>query len=330
VLNAYPQNFFSLLNKNNTPSDFFTLKFSAPNQLKISYVEIVEDKLVAKEIILTGKRKKKFFEVYFSKKQFFIPFLYGNFNIYRLRIGLDESGNIVVRNFSDFSGNVLFIGGGYNGETKSIFEKVENSAAAIPFSEDGKWGFKKKDEIIIQPVFDLVRAFDGNCARVCKNKKWGLIDAQGKYLSEIMYDSIRPIHSYKDALQYNFVYLDGKKGIITTDGQVTVPVIYDDIKNNGEFFELKMGGKIGLCTPEKIIIPAIYETLSYFIYHQYNYAEATRNGSIYFVDKNGFEYETMANPYYSKIGFLENGQPKYIPNLASKRKIVVQIENQDQ
>lgn len=328
--NTYNHDFFLLINKNNTKSDFFNLEFIDKNNLKISYDEIVENKFVSKEIILKGKRKKKFFEVYLSKKQFFIPILYGNFNIDRLRIGFDKTGKILVRNFSDYSGNILFIGGGFTGETKSLFEKVENSSSTIPFSNDGKWGFKKKNDTIINPLYDFVRAFDGNCARVYKNSKWGLIDNKGNYLSEIIYDSINPIITNNDdSLKHYFAYLNKKKGIINSTGKITVPVIYDEIKNNGEFLEIKIGDKVGFCSNEKVVIPSIYYRLSSYIYHQYNYAEAERNNIIYYVDKMGYEYQTKPNPYYSKIGFLENGQPKFIPHIESKRKIELEEQIKD-
>lgn len=318
------KDFFTLINKNNTKSDFFNLELIDKNNLKISYDEIVENKFVAKEIILKGKRKKKFFEVYFSKKQFFIPILYGNFEIDRLRIGFDKSGKILIRNFSDGTSNILFIGGGYSGESKSLFESVEKSSTTIPFSKDGKWGFKKQNETIVESEYDFVRAFDENYARVSKNNKWGLIDNKGNYLSEIIYDSINPINTSRDSLNHSFVYLNRKKGIINSTGKITVPVIYDEIKYNGEFLEIKIGDKVGFCNYENVIIPSIYSRLSSYIFHKYNYAEAERNNIIYFVDKMGFEYQTKPNPYYSKIGFLENGHPKYMPNLESKRKIDVE------
>ncbi len=327
---TYNQDFFSLINKSNTQSDFFNLEFIDKNNLKISYNEIAENKLMPKEIILKGKRKKKFFEIYLSKSQFFIPILYGNFNIDRLRIGFDETGKVLVRNFSDFSGNILFIGSGFSGESKYLFESVEKSSTTIPFSKNGKWGFKNKQEIVIDPKYDFVRAFDRDYARVCINNKWGLIDNKGNLLSEIIYDNIHPIITSNDnSLNYSFVYLNGKKGIINSNGKITVPVIYDEIRDNGEFFEIKTGTKIGYCTYENVIIPSIYDKLSSYIFHQYNYAEAERDNKIYYVDKMGFEYETKPNLLYSKIGFLENGQPKYIPNLESKRKIDIgeQLKN---
>jgi len=326
----YNKDFFSLINKSNTQSDFFNLEFIGKNDLKISFNEIVENKFVSKEIILKGKRKKKFFEVYFSKNQFFIPILYGNFDIDRLRIGFDKTGKILIRNFSDGSGNILFIGGGFSGESKSLFESVEKSSTIIPFSKDGKWGFKKRNDTIIKPIYDFVRAFDENIARVCKNNKWGLVDNKGNYLSEIIYDNINPIKTYNnDSLKYSFVYLNKKKGIINSTGKITVPVIYDEIKDNGEYLEIKIGDKVGFCNYENVIIPSIFSRLSSYIYHQYNYAEAERNNMIYYVDKMGYEYQTQPNPYYSKIGFLENGQPKYIPNIESKRKIYIEEQVKD-
>ena len=35
-------------------------------------------------------------------------------------------------------------------------------------------------------------------------------------------------------------------GIINSKGKITVPQIYDVIKNNGEFLEIKIGDKIGV------------------------------------------------------------------------------------
>lgn len=326
----YNKDFFSLINKSNTQSDFFNLEFIDKNNLKISYDEIVENKFVSKEIILNGKRKKKFFEVYFSKKQFFIPILYGNFDIDRLRIGFDKTGKILIRNFSDGSGNILFIGGGFSGESKSLFESVEKSSTIIPFSKDGKWGFKNKQEIVIEPKYDFVRAFDEEFARVCINRKWGIIDKKGNLLTEIIYNQIQPIKNYKDnSFRYSFVYINEKKGIINSTGKTTVPVIYDEIKDNGEFLEIKIGNKVGFCDYENVIIPSIYDKLSNYIFHQYNFAEAERNNKIYYVDKEGYEYQTKPNPLYSKIGFLENGQPKYIPDIETKRKIGIEEEYQN-
>lgn len=326
----YNKDFFSLINKSNTQSDFFNLEFIDKNNLKISYDEIVENKFVSKEIILNGKRKKKFFEVYFSKKQFFIPILYGNFDIDRLRIGFDKTGKILIRNFSDGSGNILFIGGGFSGESKSLFESVEKSSTIIPFSKDGKWGFKNKQEIVIEPKYDFVRAFDEEFARVCINRKWGIIDKKGNLLTEIIYNQIQPIKNYKDnSFRYSFVYINEKKGIINSTGKTTVPVIYDEIKDNGEFLEIKIGNKVGFCDYENVIIPSIYDKLSNYIFHQYNFAEAERNNKIYYVDKEGYEYQTKPNPLYSKIGFLENGQPKYIPDIETKRKIGIEEQYQN-
>ena len=326
----YNKDFFSLINKSNTQSDFFNLEFIDKNNLKISYDEIVENKFISKEIILNGKRKKKFFEVYFSKKQFFIPILYGNFDIDRLRIGFDKTGKILIRNFSDGSGNILFIGGGFSGESKSLFESVEKSSTIIPFSKDGKWGFKNKQEIVIEPKYDFVRAFDEVFARVCINRKWGIIDKKGNLLTEIIYNQIQPIKNYKDnSFRYSFVYINEKKGIINSTGKTTVPVIYDEIKDNGEFLEIKIGNKVGFCDYENVIIPSIYDKLSNYIFHQYNFAEAERNNKIYYVDKEGYEYQTKPNPLYSKIGFLENGQPKYIPDIETKRKIGIEEQYQN-
>ena len=48
-----------------------------------------------------GKKKKKYFEIYFHKKQFIIPLIYGTVLVERLRIGrYKKTNDLLIRNLS--------------------------------------------------------------------------------------------------------------------------------------------------------------------------------------------------------------------------------------
>jgi len=75
---------------------------------------------------LKGKKKKKYFEIYFRKEQFIIPLIYGRVSVERLRIGRHKKTNdLLIRNLSEQMGWILFIGGGYGGERPYVYKKME-------------------------------------------------------------------------------------------------------------------------------------------------------------------------------------------------------------
>ncbi|MEY4927676.1 MAG: hypothetical protein RI894_2112, partial [Bacteroidota bacterium] len=69
-----------------------------------------------------------------------------------------------------------------------------------PFSYDGKrWGYTNtKKRVVIKPIYDSTGLFINKTAIVGKNKKYGVIDFQGKAIIPIQYDFI-----YREANIFN-------------------------------------------------------------------------------------------------------------------------------
>jgi hypothetical protein len=109
-------------------ADFVTITFNSPSEIKLTYFD---GSLKEQERIFTGKMKHNYFEIYFSKQNIFIPFIYGNFDIDRIRIGKTKEGKLLIRNFIDNSGYLLLFAGGSSIETPYVFErnKEENRKA---------------------------------------------------------------------------------------------------------------------------------------------------------------------------------------------------------
>mgnify|MGYP007112265970 CR=1 FL=1 len=103
--------------------DSLRIQFLNDTTLQSSYLNN-DGVLIIRE--LKGKKKKKYFEVYFYKEQFFIPLIYSEISVNRLRIGkYKKTNNLLIRHFLEQSGNFLIITGGYGGEKPYVYERVE-------------------------------------------------------------------------------------------------------------------------------------------------------------------------------------------------------------
>ncbi len=305
-------------NINNEKADFVQLTFQEPNAVKLNYLVDSDKGTEAKEIILKGERKEQFLEIYFSKKQSFIPLIYSLIDVSRIRIGQDKNGDLLIKDFYDRSGNILFFGAGASDERSCNYKKVEQYTNLYPTFTNDKWGYSNsKKEIVISPKYDFAYVFKNNAAKVKLNNKWGLINAEGLEICPIIYDVLTSDYIYQSQPIY-LVEKNGKKGMLDLNGKEIIPVIYDYIDRlYSPEFRLKVGDKYGFATKEKIIIPAIYDEVESF--ESSEYVVAKKNGNIYLVDKQGFEYETGL--YKLKDVLFKNQTHYYKPILSSKRKI---------
>jgi hypothetical protein len=129
---------------------------------------------------------------------------------------------------------------------------------------DGKWGFIDiTGEFVIKPIFDEVDQYDFNGfpATVMINNKTGLIDKFGNYIIKPEFDEVKVLkqdlycvrnnklwiylnnngqalneHSYDSidhgicwGMKYDYVYKNGKCGLVDTTGNQATSIIYDDI-----------------------------------------------------------------------------------------------------
>lgn len=299
-------------------ADFVTIDFETPKKVRLTYLLETTEGIIKKESVFEGERKGKFFEIYFSKQQFFIPLLYSNVNIARIRVGQDKNGDLLIKNFYDRSGNILFFGAGGSAEFTYRFVKSNQYSGLFPINVNEKWGFSNANkEIVITPKYDFVYLFNHNSAKVKKGGKWGLINQIGEEITPLVYDTINLLYIHQKTPVY-FVDKDNKKGILDTLGNVILPVIYDEIDRLYEpQLRIRIGDKYGLATKEKLLVPAIYSEVQWF--RSNDYVEVTRNNKIYLLDKEGFEYQTEL--YSTKEYLLNSQNSKYKPILATKRRV---------
>ncbi len=85
-------------------------------------------------------------------------------------------------------------------------EVVDN---CFRFKKDEKWGLKNKsrNKIIFEPLYDDIRRIRGTDfhLKMKRNKKWGIVDCDGNYVSDFRFDDILGFEG-----QCFIVILDGK------------------------------------------------------------------------------------------------------------------------
>lgn len=101
------------------------------------------------------------------------------------------------------------------------------------FEEDGKYGFRlrKTGEIVVPAEYDAYHAFrygyGGVRQKTDDGYNWQYVDIRGNVLD---YDYIQGFHGLT-----SIVSKDGKYGVINTDSQVIVPLVYDEMYETGDY-----------------------------------------------------------------------------------------------
>jgi hypothetical protein len=86
-------------------SDSITLEINAEKTLLISFRE----GLTRTTIPFKGKLKKRYYEIFFSKKRLVIPIFYSSINIARVRIGLTNDSTLIIDSYSRQDGHILLL-----------------------------------------------------------------------------------------------------------------------------------------------------------------------------------------------------------------------------
>ena len=105
--------------------DSVTIQFPDDNTLLVSYS--VNGTVLSREF--KGKKRRKFFEIYFEKDQFIIPFIFGHVYVDRLRIGrYKKTNDLQIRHLDQRVGWLLFLSGGADDmvgyENSFIYRKI--------------------------------------------------------------------------------------------------------------------------------------------------------------------------------------------------------------
>ncbi len=234
---------------------YFDLDFNKSEQMKLSYQ--TDSGLVEK--YYKGKFKENYFEI---ASRWILPLpLYGGYKISRMRIGKNADSDLLVHDYRDNAGWLLFFVGGGASENEFLFEKMDNIKGLKPYYYNGQWGYTDSlQQVVIEPHYDCVEFFKDHISRVRKDNKWGLINDNGDELTSIKYDTIYPFTPYDLAL----VLLDEKKGYIDYSGKEIIPPIYSEaiINTNSRLIKVKINGKEGYLDMQgNEKVPVIYDTI---------------------------------------------------------------------
>ncbi len=187
-------------------------------------------------------------------------------------------------------------------EQKYKSESKLSNGYSIVESFDGDWGITDSDGIeIITPQYDIIITIDEKFLKVKKGNHWGIITSTGQIIAESIYHSVDSFDGKcfvvtKSDETRGWGFLSGK---IDNTGRPVSEVISQT--QNG-FLISKSFEKFGLEKDGAIIIPYMYETLSYWGEDKYI---AQRNNKFGIIDSHN---KVMINFEYSSITPLEAGK----------------------
>ena len=313
------------------PSYYIDFEFEDNEKLKISYPIYKNDTILVETKYLHGKKRRKYWEVYFENESVNIPFIYGRVIKDRVRIGKNTKNQLLMEKFTNNEGWILFLGDGYALKSKNVFYHYEDYPNMKPFVESGLWGAVRGEEIIVQPKYEITEVFEQKYIKAKINGKWSLLDQNGKMIIPPKYDDVSNIDRETKSVFY--VVKDEKIGIVNKQGEEITPIDYDVIsEGEKEVFVLTQGDLRGVLFKQKILVPSIYENINGYGLKigQYKnmklgrrYYNAQRDGKKYVLDDQGNEYELEETEIQSIRKALLHGMsaPKYSIKQETVRKV---------
>ena len=313
------------------PSYYIDIDFRNNENLKISYPIYKNDTTLVETRYLHGKKRRKYWEVYFENESVNIPLIYGRVIKDRVRIGKNTKNQLLMEKFTNNEGWVLFLGDGYALKSKNIFYHYKDYPNIKPFEEKGLWGAVLGEEIVVQPKYEITEVFEQKYIKAKINEKWSLLDQRGKEIIPPKYDDISNIDRGTKSVFY--VVKDEKIGIVNKQGEEITPIDYDVIsEGEKEVFVLTQGDLRGVLFKQKILVPSIYENINGYGLKigQYKnmkpgrrYYNAQRDGKKYVLDDQGNEYELEETEIQSIRKALLHGMsaPKYSIKQETARKV---------
>lgn len=315
------------------PSYYIDLEFEDNEKLKITYPIYKNDTTLVETRYLHGKKRRKYWEVYFENESVNIPFIYGRVIKDRVRIGKNTKNQLLMEKFTNNEGWVLFLGDGYALKSKNVFYHYKDYPNIKPFEEKGLWGAVFGEEIVVQPKYEITEVFEQKYIKAKINEKWSLLDQRGKEIIPPKYDDVSNIDRGTKSVFY--VVKDEKIGIVNKQGEEITPIDYDVIsEGEKEVFVLTQGDLRGVLFKQKILVPSIYENINGYGLKigQYKnmkpgrrYYNAQRDGKKYVLDDQGNEYELEETEIQSIRKALLHGMsaPKYSIKQETARKVSI-------
>ena len=313
------------------PSYYIDIDFQNNENLKISYPIYKNDTTLVETRYLHGKKRRKYWEVYFENESVNIPFIYGRVIKDRVRIGKNTKNQLLMEKFTNNEGWVLFLGDGYALKSKNVFYHYKDYPNIKPFEEKGLWGAVLGEEIMVQPKYEITEVFEQKYIKAKINGKWSLLDKEGKVIIPPKYDDVSNIDRGTKSVFY--VVKDEKIGLVNRQGKEITPIDYDVIsEGEKEVFVLTQGDLRGVLFKQKILMPSIYESINGYGLKigQYKnmkpgrrYYNAQRDGKKYVIDDQGNEYELEETEIQNIGKALLYGWsgPRYSIKQETKRKV---------
>ena len=313
------------------PSYYIDIDFQNNENLKISYPVYRNDTVLVETKYLQGKKRRKYWEVYFENESVNIPFIYGTVIKDRARIGKNTKNQLLMEKFTNNEGWILFLGDGYALKSKNVFYHYEDYPNMKPFVESGLWGVVRGEEIMVQPKYEITEVFEQKYIKAKINGKWSLLDQEGKEIIPPKYDDVSNIDRGTKSVFY--VVKDEKIGLVNIQGKEITPIDYDVIsEGEKDVFVLTQGDLRGVLFKQKILVPSIYESINGYGLKigQYKnmkpgrrYYNAQRDGKKYVLDDQGNEYELEETEIQSIRKALLHGMsaPKYSIKQETARKV---------
>jgi len=313
------------------PSYYIDFEFEDNEKLKISYPIYKNDTILVETKYLHGKKRRKYWEVYFENESVNIPFIYGRVIKDRVRIGKNTKNQLLMEKFTNNEGWVLFLGDGYALKSKNVFYHYKDYPKMKPFVESGLWGVVHNGETIVQPKYEITEVFEQKYIKAKINGKWSLLDKEGKVIIPPKYDDISDIDKETESVFY--VVKDEKAGLVNMKGEEITPISYDAISEGEKgVFILTQGNFRGVLFKQKILVFPIYESISNYaiktgLYKNMKpdrmYYDAQRDGKKYVLDDQGNEYELEETEIQNIGKALLYGWsgPRYSIKQETKRKV---------
>ena len=313
------------------PSYYIDFEFEDNEKLKITYPIYKNDTTLVETRYLHGKKRRKYWEVYFENESVNIPFIYGRVIKDRIRIGKNTKNQLLMEKFTNNEGWVLFLGDGYALKSKNVFYHYKDYPNIKPFEEKGLWGAVLGEEIVVQPKYEITGVFEEKCIKAKMNGKWSLLDQEGKMIIPPTYDDVSNIDRATKSVFY--VVKDEKIGLVNIQGKEITPIDYDVIsEGEKEVFVLTQGDLRGVLFKQKILVFSIYENISGYaiktgLYKNMKldrrYYDAQRDGKKYVLDDQGNEYELEETEIQNIGKALLYGWsgPRYSIKQETKRKV---------
>lgn len=103
-------------------NDSLFLEIYQNDSLRVTYKNILGGKEVR---VFKGKFKKHYYQVFTERKQIIFPPIYWTSHINRLRFSVSKDSLLIVNNYVDSGGMIMFIGNGYTYNSQYCFKIIK-------------------------------------------------------------------------------------------------------------------------------------------------------------------------------------------------------------